>query len=226
LSNNTRGTTSRSKWQAMNDSEFEEYPEQFSDESRAALQEAAAALRQGLQDHVEALLAMRLGSRDVQQVLSLNHELERLVDGYNERAFDHTGTYPLSLNTPDDDGLQQDADEFEEPVNGTPVAVVSRWDLVVTDTDALQQAGRLAHKRTYDESDEDAAVAVSGVGSAMYAVLHERGEPWYDLPGVEVVRGVRAFIRPDEPVEPLTDDDIDEPIIEPAGERLYGESWA
>ena len=55
----------------------------------------------------------------------------------------------------------------------------------------------------------------------------EGGTAWYDLPGVDVVRGVRAYVQPQEPAEPSTDDDTETqgPNEEPAGERLYLESW-
>ncbi len=109
---------------------------------------------------------------------------------------------------------------------GRALAVVSRWDLV-TDADDLIAAGREAHKRNRpEEQDEDAAEAVAGVGQALYAVLHDLGEPWYSLPGVEVMRAVRAFVTRPEPAEPFTVDEIEPLIVEPAGERLYLESWA
>jgi hypothetical protein len=41
-----------------------------------------------------------------------------------------------------------------------------------------------------------------------------------------VVRGVRRYVRPDEPAVPLDEDDLEAPIVEPEGEQIYGESWA
>ncbi len=207
------------------DDEHDDYPEQFSEESRAALQSATAALVEGLQRHVQAVLAMRGGTKETPAVFAINEEVERLVDEWNDRVLDHTGTVPLALVTRDDD--EEEDEDLVELGDGTPIAVVSRFDLVVTDSAALTEAGRQAHRRLReDEDEEDAAAAVSDVGQALYALLHERGEPWYELPGVEVVRGVRRYVRPDEPAVPLDEDDLEAPIVEPEGEQIYGESWA
>jgi len=212
----------------MSDDEYGDVPEQFSDVTRTALREAAASLLQAVQDHADILLTLGGGTGDVVQAQALNDVLERHVHACNERVFDHTGTIALSLDEPDDefDEFDEFDGEFDEPADGTPVVVVSRWDLVVTDAEALRQAGREAHQRLHDESEEDASVAVSTMGAALYALLHERGEPWYTLPGVDVGHGVRKIIRTDAPVEILPDDDIDAPITEPDGECLHGESWA
>jgi hypothetical protein len=65
------------------------------------------------------------------------------------------------------------------------------------------------------------------VGQAVYALLHERREPWYDLAGIEVIGGARVFVRPSDPPTPLSsEDDLDEAIAEPPGERLFQEGWA
>ncbi len=208
------------------DDEHDDHPEQFSEESRAALESATAALVEGLQRHTQAVLGMRGGSKETPAVFAINEEVERLVDEWNDRVLDHTGTYPLALITHEDDEDDEDED-LVELGDGTPVAVVSRFDLVVTDSAALTEAGRQAHRRLREgEDEEDAAAAVSGVGQALYALLHERGEPWYELPGVEVVRGVRRYVRPNEPAVPLDENDLEVPIVEPDGEQIYGEAWA
>jgi hypothetical protein len=63
------------------------------------------------------------------------------------------------------------------------------------------------------------------VGAALHALLHEHGEPWYDLPGIDVSHGVRKIIHAEGPVEIEPDEDVDAPITEPAGRCLHGESW-
>ena len=213
------------------DVDDDSFPEQFSDETRAALATAVDELVASVRAHAEHLMALRGGSSEMPGLHEANRQVEQAIATWNERVVDHTGTFPVSLAGLDEDfeDLEDEDEDEEDLVDGAPLAVVSRWDLVVTDTDALVAAGRQAHKRHRpEEQDEDAAVAVAGAGQALYALLHERGEPWYDLPGVEVVRGIRAYVQSQEAAEPFTDDDTETqaPIEEPPGERLYLESWA
>jgi hypothetical protein len=215
------------------DDELSEFPEQWSDETRDALNASVEELIAALRAHAAHVAYLTGRSTEITSVFEVNGQVERAIDAWNQRAFDHTGTFPVSLNGLDEDGDQfDDEDDIDKPdelVTSPAVAVISRFDLVVTDTDELIAAGREAHKRNRpEEQDEDAVAAVPDVGQALYAVLHEQGEPWYRMPGVEVVRGVRAFVAPEEPAEPFSDEDADEvePIVEPAGERLYLESWA
>ncbi len=209
----------------------DDFPEQFSQQTREALTNAVEELVTVLRAHAEHVGRLRGGSSEIPGIFEVNARVEQSLAAWNERAFDHTGTFPVSLaglgdesGASGDDGV--DDDDFAD---GTPLAVVSRWDLVVSDAEALVASGRQAHLRNRpDEQEEDAAVAVSGVGQALYAVLHERGEPWYDLPGVEVVRGVRAYVQPEQSAQPFTDDvaETEALVEEPPGERLYLESWA
>ena len=206
-----------------------EYPEQFSQSTREALQLSVAALVDALQRHANLVSGMRGGSSETPAIFDANEEVERLIAAWNERVMAHTGTFPVSLQ-----GLGGDEDEFlkgedgqEDLTDGEPLTVVSRWDLRLVDADALMGAGREAHKRLYPgETDADATVAVPTPGQALYAILHEHGEPWYDMPGIEVARGVRSYVKPSEPATPLSDEDDEfEAIIQPPGERLFGESW-
>jgi hypothetical protein len=212
------------------DDEIDDYPEQFSQQTREALDLSVDALIEGLQRHAKLLSGMRGGSSEMPAVHETNAEVERLIAAWNERVSDHTGTLPVSLQGFDDEDDEEllEGEEAAELVDGEPLTVVSRWDLQVVDTDELMQAGREAHKRVWpDENDEDAAVAVPNVGQAVYALLHERREPWYDLPGIEVIGGARVFVRPIDPPTPLSsEDDLDEAIAEPPGERLFQEGWA
>jgi hypothetical protein len=214
----------------------DDYPEQFSDETRQALRGAVSALTEGLQEHADQLTALRGGTSDIPAVFAVNRRIAQLLDAWNEAVFDLTGTTPVLLDGLDDDD-DEDEDEDEDDldddtpdlVDADPLTVVERWDLVVTDADALVHGGREAHRRLWPkETDRDAQAAVPSAAQALYALLHERGEPWYDLPGVEVVAGSRAYVRPDEPVSPDEDDDDvpdDIRIQQPSGEVLYGESW-
>ncbi len=209
--------------------DVDDFPEQYSDATRVALSSAVDALIEGLRRHASYVSGLRGGTSEMRGLFNAHAEVERLLDAWNERVFDHTGTFPVSLlGREDDDELESEVDGGEDQLNnGAPVSVVSRWDLSIVDAKALLAAGRQAHKRLQPhENDEDAAAAVPDVGQALYALMHEAGEPWFQLPGVAVVRGARAYIQPDELAMTPEDDDFDAPIVEPTGRRLYGESWA
>ena len=214
----------------MTDLDDETFPEQFSAESRAALAAAVDDLVAAVRAHTEHVMGLRGGSSEMPGVHEANRRVEQAIAGWNERVVDHTGTFPVALAGLDEELAEAEGEEEgEDLLEGAPLAVVSRWDLVVTDSAVLIEAGRQAHKRLRpEEQDQDAAVAVAGVGQALYALMHERGEPWYDFPGLEVVRGMRAYVQPQEPAVSFTDDDaeMEAPVAEPAGERLYLESWA
>lgn len=206
-------------------------PEQWTDETRSAVEVATEELIAAVRSHVQLVTGLRGGSSEMQAVFDANRSVEKAIDAWNERVFDHTGTFVVSLEGKyhEDDEEGELGDEDDLVVTGSALAVVSRWDLLVTDPEVLVTAGREAHKRMRpEELDEDAEVAVAGVGQALYALTHERGDLWYDLPGIEVVRGIRAYVAPDEPTEPFTDDDeeTEAPVVEPEGERVYLESWA
>ncbi len=206
------------------------YPEQFTDQTREALQRAVAAVTYGLREHADVLTGLRGGTNDIRAVFAANRAVERLLDAWNDAVFDLTGTLPVSLDVADEDEEDDDTDEDVDVLDladADPLSVVERWDLVVTDADALVHAGREAHRRLWpEETDRDAEVAVPSAAQALYTLLHERGEPWYDLPGVEVVAGARAYVRPDEPHLPAGDEIPDDtPIEQPSGEVLYSESW-
>ena len=209
----------------------DEFPEQFSQRTRETLTGAVEELVAVLRAHAEHVGGLRGGSSEMPGVHEANRQVEQAIATWNERAFDHTGTFPVSLAGLDDDFEDFDAEDDvddDDLADGRPLAVVSRWDLVVTDTEALVAVGREAHLRNRpEEKEEDAAVAVCDAEQALYAVLHERGEPWYDLPGVEVVRGIRAYVQPEQPAEPYTNDDAETEarVEEPPGERLYFETW-
>lgn len=107
------------------------------------------------------------------------------------------------------------------------VSVISRWDLDVVNTEALIAAGRVAHQRQRpEETDQDTAFAISDASAALYALTHEAGDPWWDIPGVEVLIGTRTYVVPDEPLAPPTDnDDLTPVVLPPPGRVAYSESW-
>jgi hypothetical protein len=202
----------------------EHFPEQYSDATREAMIAAVEALVEGLRAHASFLGGLGGGSSEAKALFDAHENVERLLVTWNERVFDHTGTFPVSLFRPDNEDVTLDEETAHD---GAPLSVISRWDLSLVDAQALLRAGRQAHQRLNPhENDEDAEAAVPDPAQALYALLHEAGEPWFDLPGVEVVSGARVFIEPDDPVAPPAEDDFDAPIVQPPGRRLYGDSWA
>jgi hypothetical protein len=200
-------------------------PEQFfSEETRLALAEASRQLTERLQAHTEALLAMTGGPDEQAALYEQNAALEELVEGWNEAVFEHTGTAPLLLEEED---LDEDEEEEDEPEQ--VISVVSRFDLRVVDSDALLAAGRAAQERHPVELDETGErEPVESAEQAIYEISRELGEGWFELPGVDLVAGARAYVVPEYPFEPLEADadDVLTEIAAPNGSVTHAETWA
>jgi len=200
-------------------------PEQFfSEETRLALAEASRQLTERLQAHTEALLAMTGGPDEQAALYEQNAALEELVEGWNEAVFEHTGTAPLLLEEED---LDEDEDEEDEPEQ--VISVVSRFDLRVVDSEALLTAGRAAQERHPVELDETGErEPVESAEQAIYEISRELGEGWFELPGVDLVAGARAYVVPEYPFEPLEADadDVLTEIAAPNGSVTHAETWA
>ena len=200
-------------------------PEQFfSEETRLALAEASRQLTERLQAHTEALLAMTGGPEEQAALYEQNAALEELVEGWNEAVFEHTGTAPLLLEEEDLDEEEEEEDEPEQVIS-----VVSRFDLRVVDSEALLAAGRAAQERHPAELDETGErEPVESAEQAIYEISRELGEGWFELPGVELVAGARAYVVPEVPFEPLDADaeDVVTELIAPNGVATHAETWA
>jgi hypothetical protein len=200
-------------------------PEQFfSEETRLALAEASRQLTERLQAHTEALLAMTGGPDEQAALYEHNAALEELVEGWNDAVFEHTGTAPLPLEEED---LDEDEDEEDGPEQ--VISVVSRFDLRVVDSEALLAAGRAAQERHPAELDETGErEAVESAEQAIYEISRELGEAWFELPGVDLVAGARAYVVPEYPFEPLEADadDVLTEIAAPNGSVTHAETWA
>jgi len=199
-------------------------PEQFfSEETRLALAEASRQLTERLQAHTEALLAMTGGPEEQAALYEHNAALEEFVEGWNEAVFEHTGTAPLLLEEED----LEDEEEEDEPEH--VISVVSRFDLRVVDPEALLAAGRAAQERHPVELDETGErEAVESAEQAIYEISRELGEGWFELPGVDLVAGARAYVVPEYPFEPLEADadDVLTEIAAPNGSVTHAETWA
>ncbi len=208
----------------VDNQEFSATGEQFfSEESRKALAEASRLLAERLQAHTEALLAMT-GDEEQSTLYEQNAALEELVEGWNDAVFEHTGTAPLLL----DDEVEDD-DEEEEEERDQVISVVSRFDLRVVDLEALLEAGRSAQERHPAELGESSErVPVESAEQAIYEISREVGEAWFELPGVDLVAGARAYVVPEWPFEPLEADaeDVLSELSAPNGAITHAETWA
>ncbi|WP_433011997.1 hypothetical protein [Kribbella sp. CA-294648] len=208
----------------VDNQEFSATGEQFfSEESRKALAEASRLLAERLQAHTEALLAMT-GDEEQSTLYEQNAALEELVEGWNDAVFEHTGTAPLLL----DDEVDED-DEEEEEERDQVISVVSRFDLRVVDLESLLEAGRSAQERHPAELDESGErVPVESAEQAIYEISREVGEAWFELPGVDLVAGARAYVVPEWPFEPLEADaeDVLSELSAPNGAITHAETWA
>ena len=204
-----------------------ELPDQYSAGSGRRLEDATARLVAVLQEYTAALLEMRGGTGETPELLRRSEALSAVVVDWNDRVGDHTGTWPLLLRGYDDPG-PEDVEVPPEPAAiESQVSVVSRWDLDVVDAAAVVAAGREAHLRSWPrDGGADADVAVPGIPEALYAFLHERGEPLLDLPGVEP-GGARLIVVPDEPLEPFTGqvEDLTGAVTPPTGTVVMSEVW-
>jgi hypothetical protein len=196
----------------------------FSEESRKALAEASRLLAERLQAHTEALLAMT-GDEEQAGLYEQNAALEELVEGWNDAVFEHTGTAPLLL----DDDIDDEEDEEEPEEQDQVISVVSRFDLRVVDLEALLEAGRTAQERHPAELDETGErEPVESAEQAIYEISREVGEAWFELPGVDLVAGARAYVVPEYPFEPLEADaeDVLTELSAPNGAITHAETWA
>ncbi|MET9275211.1 hypothetical protein [Kribbella sp. NPDC003557] len=193
----------------------------FSAETRTALADASRKLAERLQAHTDALLAMT-GDEDHTTLFEHNAALEGVVEDWNDAVFEHTGTAPLLLDDTVDD-------EDEEVEQDQAISVVSRFDLRVVDLDALLEAGRAAQERHPAELDESGdREPVDSAEQAIYEISREVGEAWFELPGIEMVAGARAYVVPEAPFEPLDADaeDVVTELIAPNGVATHAETWA
>ncbi|MEV0291880.1 MULTISPECIES: hypothetical protein [unclassified Kribbella] len=199
--------------------------EQYSDESSEGLQQATTDLIGALRTYADALLRLRGGAAEAEELFARNAAIESVVEAWNEAVFEHTGTAPLLLEVIEE--LDEEADE--EPVGGA-LSVITRVDLTLESPEALLAAGRAAYLRLWpDETDEDAEVAVDGPVQAVYTMANEAGDPWPTMPGAGVRRAVRAYVVPENPDDvAVVEDDLDmlREVVPPPGTLVFSEAWS
>jgi len=203
--------------------------DQFSSASAEALRDSAARLAEVLQRYAEATAPMAGRTNELEEIFDLNAKIAALAAELNDKAFDHTGTQPLPLDLEDDehDRIADDDEEVTVEAEGF-LSSVSRWNLAVTDLDDLIAAGREAHRQaTAGATAEDAALEITDAADAVHAILEARGEPWFDVPGIAVMHGLRLLIEPIDVPEQFDGDpeNATGAVLPPAGQLLITESW-
>jgi len=208
--------------------------EQFSPASAEALRDSASRLAEVLQRYAAATGTMAGHTQELEEIFALNAQVSALAAELNDKAFDHTGTLPLPLDLDAEEHRHaeehgDDGDDDGEMVEAESLLTsVSRWNLAVTDLDALLAAGREAHRRSAPGATaEDAALEITEAADAVHAILESRDEPWFDIPGLTVMHGLRLLIEPEDVPEQF-DGDLENAagaVLPPAGPLLIAESW-
>lgn len=160
----------------MSDDDFEEWPEQFSDETRQRVEETGRDLAEAILTH-STNVAATIGHADVKTIFAYNKELGIAALAYGRAHFDHCGVFPNldPFNFDADDDVEELADG-EELVSGQGITVVRRVDFIAHDVDALIEAGRAAYLEVWpDDTRRDAEADVDDVGRAIYQINHAKG---------------------------------------------------
>ncbi|NLF04468.1 MAG: hypothetical protein GX593_05630 [Actinomycetales bacterium] len=205
--------------------------DQFSPASADALRDSAARLAEVLQRYATATGSMAGQTNELEEIFALNAQVSALAAELNDKAFDHTGTLPLPLDLEGNAHHhveESDDDEGETVEAESLLSSVSRWNLAVTDLDQLLAAGREAHRQTVaGATAQDAALEITEAADAVHAILEARPEPWFEIPGIAVMHGLRLLIEPEDVPEQF-DGDLENAagaVLPPAGPLLIAESW-
>jgi hypothetical protein len=173
----------------------------------------AAALKDAIAAHADAVTS---AGEDITLVFQASERLLPAALGYADAQLEYTGNgFPFGAlhQYVDND----DDDEDEGPTSG--VSVVQRRDYVVTDADAVMEAGRQAYLRVWPDDTEAAASAdVNHLGRALYQLAHADG--WDNLYGTDGLAPVGGFVAvvkqeelfgpdPDEWSDGLVDEDAE-----------------
>ncbi|MFE3448292.1 hypothetical protein ACFXJ8_05090 [Nonomuraea sp. NPDC059194] len=166
----------------------DEEVEQFSDEARDRLRQAAEALAAMVVRHAETLCGMEGRQREAPKIFALNGPLSEAAHRFRDAQFDLTGTFPFF-----DDPVEEDEEEAEseETEPAERIAVLMRHDFVITDREALMAAGRAAYLRVWpDDIEDDSEFDVQTVDRAVYQLMHASGEDeiLYGVPGLKPTR--------------------------------------
>jgi hypothetical protein len=180
--------------------------------ARQGLLVAADELAAAVRGHADALAAMGGGAAEMSALFDAHDLLARVAAGYTEAVFGLTGTFVRF----DDDLLEaeEDGEDEDEPDDwSTGVSVLRREDYAVTDEPRVVAEGRTAYLQSWpDETDEDAAAAVPGVGRALHEVMHARGSgALEDVAGLQQVGSHTVIVGTEGLADP--EDRGDDPFL-------------
>lgn len=214
--------------------------EPFSDRSRAALEAATRALIAHLTGYLEAVRDIPAELSDEAKddlVLPPDETVSHAVRAWNDAAGDHTELSPLHLidNHPDTDDATRDHEDAEPGQRPIPrrLSIISRYDVDITDPDALFSAAltaREGHGYAPGDMTPD-AVRRSGVGRAVYSTRHGDA-PYSDVPGLRLRGGRTLYLAHDpsgpDPATRLDTDRTDPDLrraLPPTGRIDFLEIW-
>lgn len=159
----------------MNDDEDDNFTP-WTQVGATRLRQAADALLEAIRTHAASVTGV-IGEEDAAEVFAAGNLLVPALLAYADAQFDFTGTgFPLGVlhQFVEDDEDDDDDDVDESPVIG--VTVLRRSDYVVTDEEAVMEAGRHAYRRSMGEADPRGAAAnVTHLGGALYQIAHAGG---------------------------------------------------
>lgn len=162
--------------------ELDEDDTQWTDEARESFRTAAANLVEAIRQHSAALLELTGTDADAEAIAEAGEQLEAAATVYADKQFEFTGTVPpLGLDEEDDysyddelyeyDGedsedtedvedlddsgdSEEELEESDEPA--AKLTVLHRVDFVVTDEQAVIQAGKEAYHESWDPAEDGA----------------------------------------------------------------------
>ncbi len=213
--------------------------EPLSDRSRAALEAATQGLITSLGVYFEAVRDVPADLSDEDQLslfLPADTAVGEAVRVWNDAAGAHVKVSPLRLVDDDWANYEEEEDGDGEPgERAIPrrLSIVSRYDIDVTDPDALFTAALAAREGQGHAPEEmtQEAIRRAGVGNAIYTVRHG-GAPYTDTPGLELRGGRTVYLAQDptgpDPAPGLDTDETDPDLrltLPPTGRIEFIETW-
>ena len=191
------------------------------------LLKAADDLKDAISAHAEALSGMT-GTND-EVLFGATERLIPAVLAYADAQGEFTGYwFPFGVIHQYMESEEEETDGEKDPTteeHSLALSVVQRRDYLVTNAEAVLDAGRQAYLRVWpDDTGAAAAADVTHLGRALYQLAHADG--WDNLHrtnGLSPVAGVIAVVKPEEPLGPDPDDWVDE-VVEEGVEVIYSQA--
>lgn len=170
------------------DADDEVVETQWTPGALTAYRASADHLVQRLLEHVRLTGERRGAQRELGEYFASAEALQEAVTAFAGAEFDWCGSFPVATEMLNDDEEPQDGVVADPALEEAPVvSVLGRWDYLVTDGAALVEHGRSAYRQTWpQDSDDDAAVQVVDIESAVRAIVHAAALPELDAaPGLQ-----------------------------------------